>query len=87
MSKKAAIKLTLVNKKGAAACHHNHRVGDVFDFDTERGKLCPMFMHTAFPYIDILRYGGNITLRPNVTDLLICCPDAEVINIFKIEKQ
>jgi uncharacterized repeat protein (TIGR04076 family) len=23
------------------------------------GKLCPMAMHVAFPYIDILRYGGT----------------------------
>ena len=25
-----------------------------------RGKICPMAMHCAFPYIDILRYGGTV---------------------------
>ena len=55
------ITLTLVEKKGAGVCHHGHKVGDTFDFDTERGRLCPMALHTAFPYVDILRYGGAVS--------------------------
>lgn len=54
------IKLTLIERKGDHGCHRGHKAGDSFDFDTERGQLCPMAMHVAFPYVDILRYGGNI---------------------------
>ena len=75
------IKITLVDKKGTATCHRGHKIGDVFDYDTDRGKLCPMAMHTLFPMIDILRYGG--TLKGN----RFCCPDADTINIFQIEKE
>ncbi|MCI8728021.1 MAG: TIGR04076 family protein, partial [Hungatella sp.] len=53
--KKPKIKITLIDRKGAVGCHRGHKVGDSFDFDTERGKLCPMAMHVAFPYVDILR--------------------------------
>ncbi len=56
---KPKIKITLVERKGEYPCHRGHKVGDTFDFDTERGKLCPMAMHVAFPYIDILRYEGT----------------------------
>ena len=38
------IKLTLVERKGDHGYHRGHRVGDSFDFDTERGRLCPMAM-------------------------------------------
>ena len=31
------IKITLVEQKGTSPCHRGHKVGDVFDFDTERG--------------------------------------------------
>lgn len=51
------IKITLIDRKGKHGCHRGHKIGDSFDFDTERGQLCPMAMHVAFPYIDILRYG------------------------------
>ncbi|EGN56950.1 hypothetical protein PRBRB14_13700 [Hallella multisaccharivorax DSM 17128] len=83
--KKPKIKITVVDKKGPKACHHRHRIGDTWDFDTERGTLCPMAAHVAFPYVDILRYGGNIPGMKN-NSICICCPDVDVINVFRIEK-
>ena len=37
--KKPKIKITLIDRKGAAGGHRGHKVGDSFDFGTERGKL------------------------------------------------
>ena len=82
--KKPGIKITLVDRKGECGCHRGHKIGDRFDYDTERGKLCPMAMHTAFPYIDILRYGGTLPLSKS-GDIRFCCPDADVMNIFRLE--
>ncbi len=83
MSKRPKITITLVDKKGEGCCHYAHKVGDVFDFDTERGRLCPMALHAAFPYIDILRYGGSF---PNggSNSCMFCCTDPLVINVFEI---
>ena len=81
--KKPKITLTLVDQLGSRGCHRGHKVGDSFDFDTQRGDLCPMAMHVAFPYVDILRYGGK--LPPSSTgDFRFCCPDVDVINVFQI---
>ena len=66
--------------------YRGHKIRDTFDFDTERGKLCPMAMHVAFPYVDILRYGGNIPKTRN-GEIRFCCPDSDVVNVFKIEKE
>lgn len=74
------IKITIVEQKGNCSCHRGHKVGDVFEFDKDRGKLCPMAMHVLFPMIDILRYDGK--LKTNT----FCCPDVDTINVFKIEK-
>ncbi len=81
---KPKIRITLVDRKGACGCHRGHKIGDSFDFDTERGKLCPMAMHVAFPYIDILRYGGKLPTQADGS-MLFCCPDVDVINVFKLE--
>ena len=45
------IKITLIDRKGKHGCHRGHKIGDSFDFDTERGQLCPMAMHVAFLYM------------------------------------
>ena len=82
---KPKIRLTLIDRKGPCACHRGHRVGDTFDFDTQRGQLCPMALHVAFPYIDILRYGGAIPGQPEGA-AVFCCPDVDVINVFRIKK-
>ena len=86
MAKRPKIKITLIYRKGPCGCHRGHKIGDSFDFDTQRGELCPMAMHVAFPYIDILRYGGSIPNQPEGT-AVFCCPDVDTINVFKIEKE
>ena len=75
------IKITLVDQKGPRPCHRGHKIGDEFDFDKDRGKLCPMAMHVLFPMVDILRYGGKLPGD------CFCCPDVETINVFRIEKE
>ena len=44
-----------------------------------------MAMHVAFPYVDILRYGGAIPGEAPGT-VRFCCPDVDTLNIFKIER-
>ncbi|MDD3886225.1 MAG: TIGR04076 family protein [Victivallaceae bacterium] len=83
MSKKK-IMIKLVERRGETPCHHGHKIGDEFDFDTARGQLCPMAMHVAFPYIDILRYGGTPPCSKKDGRMLFCCPDCDVMNIFEI---
>jgi len=82
--KRPRIKITVIDTLGKSPCHRGHKIGDSFDFDTERGKLCPMACHVGFPYIDILRYGGQIPNSPKDT-AVYCCPDVDTINVFKIE--
>lgn len=82
---KSKIKLILVERKGNIDAR-GHKVGDTFDIDTERGLLCLMAMYVTFPYVDILRYGGTIPAASN-GEIRFCCPDSDVINVFKIEKE
>lgn len=81
---KPKIRITLIDQKGTMGCHRGNKIGDSYDFDTERGMLCPMAMHVAFPYVDILRYGGKLPSQPDGI-IKFSCPDADVLNIFKIE--
>lgn len=43
-----------------------------------------MAMHVAFPYIDILRYGGTPPCSKKDGRMLFSCPDADVLNIFEL---
>ena len=78
------IKITLIDRKGKHGCHRGHKIGDSFDFATERGQLCPLALHVAFPYFDILRYGCLLPWQEDCT-AVFCCPDVDTINVFRIE--
>lgn len=78
------IRLTVCDQLGDCACHHGHRPGDTFDYDTERGELCPMAANVGFPYIDILRYGGQVPGNDPDT-VTFCCPERETLNVFRAE--
>ena len=82
--KRPQIKIKLVDRLGKCGCHHGHKVGDVFDYDTQRGEICPMAAHVAFPYVEILRYGGTVPVS-KAGDIRFCCPDVDVINVFSLE--
>ena len=84
MARRPKIKITLIDRLGPKPCHRGHKVGDSFDFDTQRGEIYPLAMHIAFPYIDILRYGGSIPGQPEGT-ATFCCSDVDTINVFKVE--
>ena len=34
--KRPKIKITIIDRIGKCGCHRGHKVGDTFDFDTER---------------------------------------------------
>ncbi|MCI6173990.1 MAG: TIGR04076 family protein [Clostridiales bacterium] len=84
MSRRPKITITVTDRRGRRGCHRGHHVGETFDFDEDRGKICPMAMHCAFPYIDILRYGGHIPGQPEGT-AEFCCSDADTIMVFRAE--
>ena len=44
-----------------------------------------LFRSTGFPYIDILRYGGSIPPCRSTDSIAFCCPDPDVINVFRID--
>ncbi len=84
MSKRPKIRISVIARHGEKGCHRGHKIGQTFDYDTQRGDICPMAMHCGFPYIDILRYGGSVPGQPKGT-AEFCCSDADTIMVFKVE--
>ena len=81
---KEDVKITIIDSLGPKRLSQRASCRDTFSYDKDRGRICPMAMHVAFPYIDILRYGGAIPDQPEGT-AVFCCPDVDVIHVFKLE--
>ena len=83
---KANVIIELVDKIGPHpnACKYGHQIGDVFDYHADRGKLCPFALHSIFPWITTLRFGGQPPTHPDHGDYRFCCPDAAVGCVYKL---
>lgn len=81
---KPKIKISVIDPKGHRGCYRGHQIVDTFDFETERGKLCPVVMHVAF--FILISFNMGVSSRLDGT-IVFCCRDVDVINVFQIEVQ
>ena len=48
------IKLEITDILGEGKCPGGHKIGDVFNYPEDRGKICPSAFHSIFPTIRIM---------------------------------
>ena len=79
------LKSPSLKKKGKRGCDYCHRVGDVYDYEQDAGKLCPWMLTVANMYIPKMQSGQKFQ-RDGIPDnaVTFCCPDPGVMNIFMI---
>lgn len=83
--KRPDVTIELVDKRGTFPCQRGHKIGDVFDFEADRGRLCPYALHSLLPYITVLRYGGELAPSHVHGDFRYSCPDADVGCIYSLK--
>lgn len=49
VERRPKIRITVIDRRGKLGCHRGHHVGEVFDFDEDRGRICPMVCTVPFP--------------------------------------
>jgi uncharacterized repeat protein (TIGR04076 family) len=84
MAPRQDVRITLVSQ--LRSCPNGHRVGDewLVERKTPAG-MCLSAFHSILPFLMALRFGGDFPWdRPG--EITVCCPDAEVVNRFRLER-
>ena len=85
MAKRYDIKITLLSQK--RKCHAGHKVGDQFIVGQKTpGGMCMGAFGALFPYLTTLRFGGSFPWEKKEGQGTFCCPDPEVVNVFRMER-
>ena len=64
------IKITVVEKRGKRGCDYGHRVGDIYDYAKDAGRLCPWMLTVANMYISKLKDGRPLPVKDFLRTLL-----------------
>jgi uncharacterized repeat protein (TIGR04076 family) len=80
------ISIEIKNILESGKCPEGHKIGERFDFKTERGKICPHALNVLFPYIIGLQSGGSFPWEEESDNVTICCPDPYNPVVFKLQR-
>lgn len=81
-SSKVKIRIARILEKGE--CPLGHKVGEEFVYPDDRGKICASAMHSIFPSIRVLQFGGSFPWEDDPDRAVVCCPDAKNPVVFEL---
>lgn len=85
MAKRYDVRITLVSQ--LKNCPAGHKVGDEFMVGQKTpGGICMGAFNTLLPYIITLRFGGSFPWVKKKGEGTFCCPDGEVMNVFRLAR-
>lgn len=66
-------------------CPNGHKVGDTFVVGSKTpAGICLGAFGSLLPYITTLRCGGSFPWENEAGTGTFCCPDPEVVNVFRL---
>ncbi|MFW9902820.1 MAG: TIGR04076 family protein [Candidatus Thorarchaeota archaeon] len=82
------IKLEITDIQGDGTCPRGHKVGDVFSFPDDIGKLCQSAYNSIYPTIRVMQSGGSFPwFKPDPNTHERCCPDPKRPVVIKISRE
>ncbi|MHA2295683.1 MAG: TIGR04076 family protein [Candidatus Hodarchaeales archaeon] len=78
------IKLEITDILGDGKCPQGHKIGDIFDYPEDCGKICSSALHSIYPTIQVISSGGSFPWYENPNEWSRCCPDPKRPVVFKI---
>lgn len=81
------IKLEITDILGESRCPGGHKIGEVFVYPEDRGKIGPSAFHALFPTIRVMQSGGKIPWFDTPDNHSNCCPDYKCPVVFKISRK
>jgi uncharacterized repeat protein (TIGR04076 family) len=80
--------IEIIDILGNGKCSMEQRVGDVFNYPEDRGKMCPSSFYILYPWIMVMQSGGSFTESGDGSDYMTAgCSDYTHQVIYKITRE
>jgi uncharacterized repeat protein (TIGR04076 family) len=80
------INLEITEILGDGKCPRDHKIGEVFSFPEDIGKLCPSAFNSIYPTIRVMQSGGKFPWFQDPNTHSRCCPDPKRPVVIKISR-
>ena len=84
---KNKVTIEVIDILGAGKCSMNQKVGDVYNYPEDRGKMCPSSFYILYPWIMVMESGGSFTETGDGSDFrTVGCSDYRHQVVYKISR-
>jgi uncharacterized repeat protein (TIGR04076 family) len=87
MTEKKKVTIEIVDILLTENCDYGHKIGDNFDYPSERSKICAAAWHSLYPFALTIQNGGSFSWSDDPDSVTICCPDHKNPVVFKITRE
>lgn len=84
---KYKVKIEIIDIQNDGECSMGFKIGDVFEYPEDRGKMCPSAFYVLYPWIMVMQSGGSFTESGDGSDFMTTgCPDYRHQVVYKISR-
>ncbi|MHA2187567.1 MAG: TIGR04076 family protein [Candidatus Thorarchaeota archaeon] len=82
------LKIEVIDILGTGNCSMKKKVGAVYKYPEDRGKLCPSSFHIMFPWILVMQSGGHYGFfDDDGNSVTLGCSDYDHQVVYKITRE
>ena len=82
------ITIQVIDILGTGECSMGQKVGEVYNYPEDRGKMCPSSIHSLIPWIKVMQSGGTYSFfKDDGNSVTLGCPDYEHQVVYKITRE
>ena len=84
---KYKVKIEIKDIQNDGECSMGFKIGDVFEYPEDRGKMCPSAFYVLYPWIMVMLSGGSFAEEGDGSDFMTTgCPDYRHQVVYKISR-
>ena len=84
---KYKVKIEVIDILNDGECSMGQKIGDVFEYPEDRGKICPSSFYVLYPWIMVMLSGGSFAEEGDGSDFMTTgCPDYKHQVVYKISR-
>jgi len=82
------VKITVKEIQGTGVCSYGIKPGDSWIVTSEEspGGFCTWALQAIFPFLTVLRFGGQFPWERDKDTAVVCCPDPHNPVVFELRR-
>lgn len=84
--KSSKVRMRIAEILGKGECPLGHAAGEEFIYPDDRDKICASAMHSIFPAVRVLQFGGSFPWEDDPDGAVVCCPDGRNPVVFELKR-